>query len=223
MNELEKFITTNNICGAVFDMDGTLTNSMGGWNEIYAELTRYLNIELPQNFMMKVNHIPMRERVKEIIKEFHLNVDENEVYAYWVERAAGYYENVFEIKPYMLDTLQTLKSLKIKITIATASDKRCAEAFIKSNRLSEYIGSVTGLDEVDRPKSFPDIYLKAAQKLGVQPYECIVFEDALTAIKAAKSGNFKVCGVQDDCSKDDEEEIKKHSHLVLGFVDKKDD
>ncbi len=212
-----EFITTNRIRGAVFDMDGTLTDSMGGWNEIYAELTKYLKIELPQGFMMKVNHIPMRERVKVIINEFHLPAEENEVYAYWVERATGYYKSVFTIKPYMLETLQTLKSLNIKMAIATASDRRCAEAFIKSNRLAEYIGSVTGLDEVSRPKSFPDIYLKAAQKLGVQPYECIVFEDALTAIKGAKSGNFKVCGVQDDCSKDDEQEIRNYSDFILGF------
>lgn len=51
-----------------------------------------------------------------------------------------------------------------------------------------------------RPKSFPDIYLKAAEKLGVTHSECIVFEDALTAIKAAKAGDFKVSGVQDDFS-----------------------
>lgn len=217
---LSKFIKENKIRGAVFDMDGTLTDSMGGWCEIYAELTEYLKIELPQGFMMKVNHIPMRERVKVIIKEFHINADENEIYDYWVERAAGYYESVFKIKPYMLEMLQTLKSLKIDMAIATASDSVCAQAFIKSNHLAEYIGSVTGLDEVSRPKSFPDIYLKAAEKLGVNPFECIVFEDALPAIKAAKSGNFKVCGVQDDCSKDDEEEIKNHSDLVIGFTDK---
>lgn len=217
MRELTEFITTNNIRGAVFDMDGTLTDSMGGWREIYAELTKHLKIELPQGFMMNVNHIPMRERVKVIIKEFHLNADENEVYAYWVERAAGYYESVFKIKPYMLETLKTLKSLNIDMAIATASDSACAQAFIKSNHLAEYIGSVTGLDEVSRPKSFPDIYLKAAKKLGVKPFECIVFEDALTAIKAAKSGNFKVCGVQDDCSKDDEQEIRNFSDLVIGF------
>lgn len=222
MRELTYIITTNKIRGAVFDMDGTLTDSMGGWNDIYAELTSYLNVRLPQGFMMKVNHIPMRERVKVIINEFHLNADENEVYEYWVKRAAWYYEKVFTVKPYMLETLQTLKSFNIKMAIATASDSACAKAFIKSNNLAEYIRSVTGLNEVSRPKSFPDIYLKAAEKLGVQPFECIVFEDALTAIKAAKSGNFKVCGVQDDCSAKDEEEIKNYSDLVLGFEDKKE-
>ncbi len=215
--QLSNFIKANEIKGAIFDMDGTLADSMGGWSEIYAELTSYLEIELPHGFMMKVNHIPMHERVKVIIREFNLNVDESEVYAFWVKRAAGYYESVFKIKPYMLEAVKELNALGVKMAIATASDKRCAEAFIKNNNLTEYISSVTVLDEVHRPKSFPDIYIKAAQKLGVKPSECIVFEDALTAIKAAISGGFKVCGVQDDCSKRDEEQIKAISDIVLGF------
>jgi len=214
---LSDFIKANKIKSAIFDMDGTLTNSMGGWSEIYAELTSYLKIELPQGFMMRVNHIPMRERVKVIINEFYLGADESEVYAYWVKRAARYYESVFKIKSYMLETVKELNSLGIKMAIATASDRACAEAFIRSNNLTEYISSVTGLDEVSRPKSFPDVYIKAAKKLGENPSECIVFEDALTAIKAAKSGGFKVCGVQDDCSKNDEEQIKTISDFVLGF------
>ncbi len=215
--KLSNFIKANEIKGAIFDMDGTLTDSMGGWHKIYTELTSYLNIELPQGFMMKVNHIPMRERVKVVINEFNLNADENEVYAFWVDEAVKYYESVFKIKPYMLEAVKELNALGVKMAIATASDSVCAEAFIKSNNLTEYIRSVTGLDEVNRPKSFPDIYVKAAIKLGVNPSECIVFEDALTAIKAARCGGFKVCGVQDDCSKCDEEQIKKISDFVLGF------
>lgn len=215
--DISEFAKVNKIRGAIFDMDGTLTNSMGRWNEIYAEIERYLKIELPQNFMMKVNHIPMRGRVKEIIKEFSLDADEDGVYAYWVNKAAAYYANVFKIKPYMLETLKKLNALGIKAAIATASDVLCAKAFIKSNNLSQYICSVTGLDEVERSKSFPDIYIKAAGKLCVEPCGCMVFEDALTAIKAAKSGGFKVCGVQDDCSKKDEPEIKNLCDITLGF------
>lgn len=214
---ISEFIKTNGIVGAVFDMDGTLTDSMQTWGEIYSALSSRLNIELPDGFMMKVNHIPMSGRVKEIKKQFSLDIDENEVYSFWVEKAAEYYENVFKIRPYMLETLDRLKASGVKCAIATASDRRCALAFIKSNGLEKYISSVTALDEVSRPKSFPDIYLKAAEKLGVKPSECVVFEDALTALKAAKDGGFKVCGVRDDCSKKDEEQIKSVSDLILGY------
>lgn len=214
---VSQFIKANNIKGAIFDMDGTLTDSMKRWSEIYAVLSDYLQTELPHGFMMQVNHIPMRGRVREIIKEFSLDFDENEVYSYWVSKAAEYYEKVFKVKPYMLETLKELSAHSIKCAIATASDSRCAEAFIKSNSLTDYITSVTGLDEVSRPKSFPDIYIKAAVKLEVRPCECLVFEDALTALKAAKDGGFFICGVRDDCSIKDESKIKKLSDFTLGF------
>ena len=215
--ELAEFLKANKIKGAIFDMDGTLTDSMGRWGEIYAVLSEYLDIEFPREFMMKVNHIPMRGRVKEIKDGFLLDFDEDAVYSYWLDKTKKYYENVFKIKPYMLATLKVLFSFGVKCGIATASDRTLAEAFVKSNGLEKFISSVTGLDEVTRPKSFPDIYLKAAKKLGVQPFECIVFEDALTAIKAAKNGGFKVCGVQDSCSANDEENIKSISDFTLGF------
>lgn len=214
---LSEFIKTNNIKGAIFDMDGTLTDSMGRWSEIYAMLIDYLKIELPQGFTMKVNHIPMRKRVGEILKLLSLDFCEEEVYSFWIEKTVEYYNKDFKTKPYMLEALKTLKEQNVVMAIATASDIRCAEAFIKSNNLTEYISIITGLEEVSRPKSYPDIYLKAAKRLSVDPSECIVFEDALTAIKAAKVGGFLVCGVQDDSSRCDEEQIKKISNFIMGF------
>lgn len=214
---LSEFIKTNNIKGAIFDMDGTLTDSMGRWSEIYAMLIDYLKIELPQGFTMKVNHIPMRKRVGEILKLLSLDFCEEEVYSFWIEKTVEYYNKDFKTKPYMLEALKTLKEQNVVMAIATASDIRCAEAFIKSNNLTEYINIITGLEEVSRPKSFPDIYLKAAERLGVDPSECMVFEDALTAIEAAKVGGFLVCGVQDDSSGCDEEQIKKISNFIMGF------
>ena len=214
---LSEFIKTNNIKGAIFDIDGTLTDSMGRWSEIYAMLIDYLKIELPQGFTMKVNHIPMRKRVGEILKLLSLDFCEEEVYSFWIEKTVEYYNKHFKTKPYMLEALKTLKEQNVVMAIATASDIRCAEAFIKSNNLTGYISIITGLEEVSRPKNYPDIYLKAAKRLSVDPSECIVFEDALTAIKAAKSGGFLVCGVQDDSSRCDEEQIKKISNFIMGF------
>ena len=211
---LSDFIKTNKIKGAIFDMDGTLADSMGRWSGIYAALTDYLKTELPQGFIMKVNHIPMRKRVGEILKLLSLDFCEEEVYSFWIEKTVEYYNKDFKTKPYMLEALKTLKEQNVVMAIATASDIRCAEAFIKSNNLTEYISIITGLEEVSRPKNYPDIYLKAAKRLSVDPSECIVFEDALTAIKAAKSGGFLVCGVQDDSSRCDEEQIKKKSNFI---------
>ena len=82
---LSDFIKTNKIKGAIFDMDGTLADSMGRWSGIYAALTDYLKTELPQGFIMKVNHIPMRKRVGEILKLLSLDFCEEEVYSFWID------------------------------------------------------------------------------------------------------------------------------------------
>lgn len=215
--ELKQYIKSNKIKGVIFDMDGTLTDSMGKWKEIYSKLAEHLHITLSEDFLMKYNHVSMKGIVHALINEFSLQIDENSLYEFWTKQVVKYYENIFKIKPYMLEVLKELKMLGIEMAIATASDRRCAEAFIKSNNLTEYIHSVTGLEEVNRPKCFPDIYWTAARKINVTPSECIVFEDALVAIKSAKSGGFKICGVQDDASSFDEEEIKSLSDFILGF------
>ncbi len=215
--EIKEFILKHNIKGVIFDMDGTLTDSMGRWNEIYGKLAKILSISLPKDVLMKYNHISMQGIVKALIKDFALPIDENIAYECWLKQVVSYYETTFLIKPFMLFVLQEFKKLGIKMAIATASDRRCAEAFLQSNHLNTYFSSVTGLEEVNRPKCFPDIYWKAAEKLGVLPEECLVFEDALIALKSAKSGGFWICGVQDDASSYDEMEIKAISDMILGF------
>lgn len=211
------FVKSNGIRGAIFDMDGTLTDSMSGWVDIYAVLSRQLGVELPKEFLMKYNHFSMRNCAEVIVRELSAEADAQAVYERWLAEAVKFYENVFRIKPYMLETLKALNALGVKCAIATASDRACAEAFIESNRLQDDIVGCTSLDEVSRPKSFPDIYLKAAEKLGLKPAQCIVFEDALIALRSAKNGGFYVCGVQDGASAKDEAEIKKLSDITLGF------
>lgn len=215
--EIGKFAVKNRIKGAIFDMDGTLTDSMSKWSEIYAALFKNLHIAVAKDFLMRFNHVSMRETVRILIREFDIHLDENEVYDSWLKSALTYYEKVFKVKSYMLETLKEFDELGIKCGLATASDRACAEIFIKSNNLTKYIRSVTVLDEVSRSKGFPDIYLKAADKLCLIPCECLVFEDALIAIKSAKQGGFAVCGVQDDCSLKDRKEIKDLSDFTLGF------
>lgn len=215
--DITQFVRANGIKGAVFDMDGTLTPSMSRWEQIYKILFDSLDLTSPREFIMRVNHLPMKNRVEIIIKEFSLDADVRKVYSRWVAGAIKFYEEEFKIKPYMLEALVSLNSLGVKSAIATASDRLLAEAFVRSNNLEGYVSSIIGLDEVKRSKNFPDVYLKAAQKLCVQPQACIVFEDALTALNAAKKGGFKICGVQDECSVREKDNIIKISDITLGF------
>ena len=218
--ELDDFLREREVTGAIFDMDGTLTSSMQGWNNIYACLERLLNVKLGPDFMMRVNHLPMKERVAVIAGQYSLNIDVAKVYPQWLSFALGYYRDVFKLKPYMRAVLASFRAAGLPMAIATASDGLCAQAFIKGNNLEGRFVAVTSLSEVSRPKSFPDIYLLSAQKIGVAPQHCLVFEDALAPLLGAKSGGFLICGVQDDASAIDEGQIRRISDLTLGFSDK---
>lgn len=213
----KEFVIANEIKGAIFDLDGTLTDSMSKWSEIYGVLADFLQVNLPDDLTVKLNCIPMQKRVEKLAEELLLNIDTAELYEIWLKRAREFYGNVFKIKPYMLETVKLLHSLNISMAIASATDPACIIDFINSNELSHYFKCITGLDEVQRSKNFPDIYLKTADKLKVRPSECLVFEDTLVTVKSAKKGGFIVCGVQDDCSAADMLEIKEISDLTLGF------
>lgn len=213
----ERFLNELGIKAAVFDMDGTLTDSMSAWTGLYEILFDRLGLKTPSDFLMKVNHLPMQRRMDVIVELYSVDIDPVAVYEWWYEQIYDYYLNVFKVKPYTLDALNALKKAGVRMAVATASDKRLVDAFVRGNSLDGYFAAATDLTEVSRPKSSPDIYLKSARKLGVTPDECLVFEDTLIPIKAAKSGGFRVCGVRDDCSASDADEIIRLSDMTLGF------
>lgn len=215
--QLSEFLKEGKIRGAVLDMDGTLADSMPLWNGFYGLLAERLKIRIPPEFLMRANSLPMQKRMPLIFREFSLQGDADAVYEEWSARVVESYRSRVNLKPFMLQALQTLRAAGVKIAAATASDKRCAFAFFERYGISDFFSAVVDVSEVRRDKSFPDIYLKAAQILGVQPSECLVFEDTLTTVKSAKSGGFSVCAVQDAFSASDESEIRRLCDFELGF------
>ena len=125
------------------------------------------------------------------------------------------YLNNVKLKAGVVEFLSLLKTLNIKIGLATSSSKALLEAVLHANGIYHYFDSITLTDEVSRGKSFPDVYLLAAKKLGVSPEECIVFEDILPAVKGAKAAGMKVVGVYDDFSKLDREDIINHADIYI--------
>ena len=105
--------------------------------------------------------------------------------------------------------------MNIKIGLATSNSKSLLEVVLKSNGIFHYFDSITLTDEVSRGKNFPDVYLLAAEKLGVNPAQCVVFEDILPAVKGAKAAGMKVVAVYDSSSKDQKEDIIINSDMYI--------
>ncbi|MDE6402036.1 MAG: HAD hydrolase-like protein, partial [Clostridiales bacterium] len=134
-------------------MDGTLTDSMSAWADLYGMLFDQIGIAMPSDFLMAVNHLPMQRRVDMLADRYSLNIDVAEVYDAWFKEVYRYYLNVFKVKPYTLAALKTLKKAGICSAVATASDKRLVEAFVCGNSLDGYFDAITDLTEVSAPKS----------------------------------------------------------------------
>ena len=121
-----------------------------------------------------------------------------------------YEENVL-IKPYVKEYLLKLKSEGVKLGIATALDSFLYEPCLKRNGIFDIFDDHRSLSTMKNGKDSPDIYLDVANKLGVKPNECMVFEDIYKACRSAKSANFYVVGVNDS----NNENIKKYTDKYI--------
>jgi HAD superfamily hydrolase (TIGR01509 family) len=95
--------------------------------------------------------------------------------------------------------------------IATATDKHLAEFALKRLGLEKYFEFVITSAEVGCSREKPDIFIKAAERLGMEAGDCIVFEDAPHAIKSAKHGGFYTVGVYDPCFENEQETVKSYA------------
>ena len=118
------------------------------------------------------------------------------------------YQTQVELKPGAKGFLEFLKQEQILMGIATSNAKELALAALDALQIREYFSSVRTGCEVKKGKPAPDVYLKVAEDLGVQPEECLVFEDVPKGIEAGRNAGMTVCAVDDAFSASDEKEKK---------------
>ncbi len=194
----------------IFDLDGTLLNSMYIWNKIDRDFFKLKKIPMPVNYTENIVGLTLQETAKYTIEICGLSETEEELINIWTEMAYNEYKNNVKLKSGAYEYLVYLIENGIKIAIATACEKRLYEACLKSNKIYDFFNIIIDTKEVPKSKDFPDIYLACAKKLNVSPKDCIVFEDILKAMHGIKKAGMKAYAVYDEHSQKDREEILKY-------------
>lgn len=209
----------NNKKAVLFDLDGTVIDSMNVWPSIDREYLENHGIKMTDTIRTKIKKEvegASMTKIAEFFKEeFGINKDIDTIVGDWNEMAYDKYCNEVKLKPHVDIFIKYLKEKEYKLGICTSNSRLLAEAVLKKYGLYELFDVILcGCDDIEG-KPAPDIYLKAASDLGVTPEECLVFEDLLAGIMAGKAANMEVCAVYDSFSKYQDEDKKKLSDYYI--------
>ena len=197
----------NNFKAAIFDLDGTLVDSMGVWSKIDEEYLRSFGLEVPDNIQKEITHLTLTQTAQYFKIKFDIKDNISSIIDKWNSMAYYHYSNTISLKNGALNYLKELKKNNIKIALATSNSVPLLEAVLKSNGVFEYFDVIITSEEVKKSKENPDIYLLSAKKLNVDPKDCIVFEDIPQAVKGAKLAGMTVYAVYDKSSEDSKDEL----------------
>lgn len=199
------------IKGAIFDVDGTLLDSMEIWEDVAIRYLKSIGVEAEPDLPEVMFTMSLPEGAAYVKEHYRLTRETDEIIQGVLDIIRKYYEETAPLKPGVTKILEELSGKRIPMTVATSNNKEEVEAAFKRLGIASYFSRIFTCEEVGAGKTRPDIYMKAAEYMGTRPEETVIFEDVLHAIRTAKKAGFLAVGLYDEASKADQEEIKKEA------------
>lgn len=194
----------------IFDLDGSLVDSMWIWPEVDIQYMKKYDLRAPMNFHKAVEGMSYTETAQYFLDTFpSLRCTLDDVRREWMEMTMDLYQTKVPLKRGAREFLERMHSMGVLMGIATSNARELVDATLKSLHIQDYFTSVRTSCEVSAGKPAPDVYLKVADDLRVSPESCLVFEDVPRGIEAGKNAGMTVCAVEDEFSKPDEREKRQ--------------
>ena len=193
--------------GAIFDLDGTLLDSMPLWDGLGAVYLRAKSLvpepgltealaplSLPQAARYLKDGYALRESPDEIMRQLNALIEDS-------------YRHTLALKASAEPFLCRLRRENVRMCVATATDRPLVEAALNRLKIADYFCGIVTCEEAGAGKDRPDVYLKALSLLGTGLSQAVVFEDAPHAVETAKAAGFRVAAVFDESAARDREKI----------------
>lgn len=197
------------IKAVIFDLDGSLVDSMWMWRDIDIEYLGKFGISLPDDLQSKIEGMSFSETAVYFKSHFPIPDSIEQMKEDWNRMAWDKYLHEVPLKEGVHAFLEGCRERGILLGIATSNSRQLVENIAEVHGLHNFFQCIMTGCEVDRGKPAPDIYLKVAGVLGVEPSKCLVFEDIIPGIQAGKSAGMRVCAVEDVYSANTREAKKK--------------
>lgn len=212
-------IMLEQIDAVIFDLDGTLMDSMWMWADIDIEYLRKYGYTVPEGLQKEIEGMGFTETAVYFKERFAIPQSLDEIKKDWLEMAFDKYAQEVPLKKGAYDLLCELRNRGIRIGIASSNSHELIHASLTGNGVLDFFNCIRTSCDVAKGKPAPDIYLSVAEEFGVRPERCLVFEDVPMGILAGKNAGMKVCAVRDEDSLKQTEEIRRLADYYITSFD----
>ncbi|WP_035800961.1 HAD family hydrolase [Butyrivibrio sp. FCS014] len=185
----------------IFDLDGSLVDSMWMWKAIDIEYLKKHGIEAPDTLQKDIGGRSFIETAEYFKERFGIEDSIEQIGDDWNRMAWDKYTNEVPLKEGVFEFLGLCDDKNIKLGIASSNSTELIEQVLASHGIKGRFGSVKSGTEILKGKPAPDVYLAVADELGAEPSKCLVFEDLVDGIRAGKNAGMTVVAVSDDYSR----------------------
>lgn len=203
------------IKGAIFDVDGTLLDTMPMWDNVGGLYLEKKGLTAQPDLSEVLFKMTVTQGAVYMKEAYGLEETVQEIIEGTTELARGFYEEEAPLKAGVRETLEALKESGVMMAVATASDTSYIQKAFKRLGIDKYFKCIISCEEVGVGKESPLVFYKTIEILDTPIEETYVFEDALHAIETAKKVGFKTVGIYDNSSKKQWEKIKETADISV--------
>ena len=201
--------------GAIFDIDGTILDSMAAWIETTNKFFKSHGVNISEEKALSYQTMSFEESLSQIQHDYLPHIDTAKMLGEFSRLYKEECENGILPKPYAVEYIKSLHDKGVKLAVATSGFPDIVKKSFTRLGIYDYFDAFAFSSEVGCSKSNPDIYLLAAKRLGLKPCECTVYEDILTGIKSAGAAGFKTVAIEDISNASDKQGLIQHSDRYI--------